>query len=120
MRHQNQITMTTKEILTANRDSVISSIKYIFKIWKNEDLKIKMIGFLSYAEANSNPEELMLSKRIKTDLKMLVARYANDLKKQENLLKYGTETPKLEDIIAYGSMQTNLVYDNQSKNWIKY
>jgi hypothetical protein len=64
---------TIKDILTENRESVISSIKYMFKIWKAEDVKVKMIEFLAYAEKYGDVEMLSNSKRVKTDLKELVA-----------------------------------------------
>lgn len=65
---------TVKEILSANRESVISSIKYVFQIWKSEDVKQKMIEFLVYAEQFANIEKLSTSKRIKTDLKEMVCK----------------------------------------------
>lgn len=64
---------TIKDILTENRDSVISSIKYIYKIWKVEDVKVVMIEFLAYAEKYGNVEMLENSKRVKSDLKNLLA-----------------------------------------------
>ena len=97
---QKTTAMTTKEILTANRESVISSIKWIFKVWKSEDLKVKMIGFLEFAENEINAEELAKSKRVKTDLKMWVSRFASKLEKVRNLEIYGTERPKLADIMG--------------------
>lgn len=65
---------TIKEILSANRESVISSIKFVFKIWKAEDVKVKMIEFLAYAEKYGNVEKFLSSKRIKTDLKEMVCK----------------------------------------------
>lgn len=91
---------TIKEILSANRESVISSIKYAFKIWKNEDVKVKMIDFLAYAQANANVENLSVSKRVKTDLKELVNRMQRSQEKERNLEIYGTENPKLADIMG--------------------
>jgi hypothetical protein len=73
--HQNSNTMTTiKNILTENRDSVISSIKYVFNIWRPEDVKGKMIEFLAYAEKFGDVEKLSTSKRVKSDLKELVCK----------------------------------------------
>lgn len=64
---------TIKSILSENRDSVISSIKYMYKVWKAEDIKVIMINFLSYAEQFGNVEKLSTSKRVKSDLKDLLA-----------------------------------------------
>lgn len=114
--------MTTKEILTENRESVISSIKWIFKVWKSEDLKVKMIGFLEFAEANINADELAKSKRVKTDLKMWVSRFASQLEKASNLKRYGTEKPKLADIMAFGAElqeQAGNVWNPLQKDWVK-
>ena len=65
---------TIKEILTANRESVISSIKFVCKVWKQEDVKDKMVEFLEYAEKYGNVEKLAVSKKVKTDLKELVCK----------------------------------------------
>ena len=64
--------MTTKDLLSENRDSVISSIKYIYKIWKAEDVKAIMIKFLAYAEENINADEFNSAKNTKTLLKNAV------------------------------------------------
>lgn len=74
---------TIKNILSENRESVISSIKWVFKIWKSEDVKNKMIEFLAYAEENANVESLYTSKKVKTDLKNLVCKMAISQKRNE-------------------------------------
>ena len=70
--------MTIQEILKANRESVISSIKFVFKVWKQEDIKIKMIELLDYANANysDSVDSLLKSTKIKTELKWMVQRLA--------------------------------------------
>lgn len=75
---------TIQQILTENRDSVISSIKYVFKVYSGEALKNKMIGFLQFAEKVSSVEELQNSKRVKADLKSLVCKYSISLKSNDN------------------------------------
>lgn len=77
---------TIKDILTENRESVISSIKYMFKIWKAEDVKVKMIEFLAYAEKYGDVKMLSNSKRVKTDLKNLLGHMAfeQSLEKKDN------------------------------------
>lgn len=75
---------TTKEILSANRDSVISSIKWIFKVWKSEDVKAKMIEFLAFCEENASLDDLMKSKKIKTDLKVLIQKMSIAQKPTDN------------------------------------
>lgn len=74
---------TIKNILSENRESVISSIKWVFKVWKSEDVKTKMIEFLAYAEDNANVESLSTSKKLKTDLKNLVCKMAISQKRNE-------------------------------------
>lgn len=74
---------TVKEILTANRDSVISSIKWVFQIWKSEDVKIKMVEFLAFAEENASVELLVNSKKVKSDLKVLVQKMAISQKREQ-------------------------------------
>lgn len=76
---------TIKEILTENRESVISSLKFIYKIWKAEEVKAKMIEFLAYAEKWGNVENLSSSKRVKTDLKdMIIHMKINAAPKSDN------------------------------------
>jgi hypothetical protein len=67
---------TVKEILSANRDSVISSLKFQFKIWKDEDIKAKMVEFLAYAEARMDVEKMAASKKVKTELKQMISKMA--------------------------------------------
>lgn len=67
---------SVKEILKANRESVIRSIKFVFRVWKNEDVKEKMVDFLAYAESNLNADELASSKNVKTLLKYAVQKMA--------------------------------------------
>jgi len=114
--------MTAKEILTENRDSVISSIKWIFKVWKSEDLKAKMIGFLEFAEAEINVDDLKKSTRVKTDLKNWVAKFAGKLEKARNLEVYGTERPKLRDVMgraAEREADAGNVWHPIHKAWVK-
>lgn len=111
-----------KEILTENREAVISSIKWIFKVWKNEDVKTKMIEFLAYAEENANVENLSTSKKVKTDLKTLVQKMAIMQEKKRNLEIYGTERPKLADImgrIADRYEEQGKVWNPIVKDWVK-
>lgn len=113
---------TVKEILTENRDSVISSIKWIFKVWKSEDVKVKMIEFLAYAEDNANVEALNESKRVKTDLKNLVGKMSIEQERKRNLEIYGTERPKLADImgrIADREEENGNVWHPIYKRWVK-
>ena len=113
---------TAKEILTENRESVISSVKWIFKVWKSEDVKSKMIEFLAFCEENMNAEEFSKSKRIKTDLKFLVAKMSSQQEKIANLKRYGTERPKLADIMAFGAElheQAGEVWNPMLKDWVK-
>jgi hypothetical protein len=75
---------TAKQILSENRESVISSIKWVFKVWKSEDVKQKMIEFLAFCEENMNIEQISESKKIKSDLKVLVQKMAISQKVIDN------------------------------------
>lgn len=113
---------TVKEILTENRESVISSIKWVCKIWKAEDVKAKMIEFLSYAEENANVENLNESKKVKTDLKVLVQKMTIAQEKERNMKIYGTERPKLADIMGRRAEQEEEkgnVWHPIYKSWVK-
>lgn len=94
---------TIKELLTANRDSVISSIRYIFKVYKNEDVKTKMIEFLSFCQEN---ESYVLHCQgnftIKQHLKSLVQRMKNQEPKM-----------KLADIMSGIASH----YESEGKKW---
>jgi len=84
-----EIMTTIKEILTENRDSIISSIKFIFKVWKNEDVKVKMIGLVNFINETYTEEllveRLLASKKIKTELKVLVQKMAiSQMPKKDN------------------------------------
>lgn len=96
---------TVKEILSANRESVISSIKYTFKIWKTEDVKVKMIELLAFAEVNLSVEKFETCKAPKTMLKALVER-----------MKRSTER-SLEDTIA--DAHERETFDILKKEWVK-
>lgn len=110
--------MTVKEILSENRDSVISSIKYAFQIWKTEDIKVKMIEFLAYAEEKLNIATYNETKAKKTYLKHLVTCMEAKQRKENNLCMYGTENPKLADIVNYGHEDEK--FDTLKKEWVKY
>lgn len=116
---------TIKDILTENRDSVISSIKFMYKVYRVEDIKPIMVRFLSYCETYVNAEQIEMlenSKRVKTDLKDILAHMSisekREITKANNLRMYGTEKPKLADLIAYGHEDEK--YDILKKEWIKY
>ena len=84
--------MTIKEILTENRESVISSIKFVFKVWKNEDVKVKMIELLDFANANysdeSSIERFVTSKKVKTELKYIVQKLSISQKPKSDTRKW--------------------------------
>ena len=96
---------TVKEILTANRESVISSIKFIFKVWKAEDVKAKMIELLAFAENNLSVEKFETCKAPKTMLKALVER-----------MKKSTER-SLEEMMA--DAHENETFDMLKGEWVK-
>ena len=106
-----------KEILTENRESVISSIKWVFKVWRNEDVKVKMIEFLAFCEEHANIEGLNESTKIKNDLKFFVQRMSTAQQKEKNLRMYGTERPKLADLVNYA--HEDETYDILKKEWVK-
>ncbi len=113
---------TVKEILSANRESVISSIKWTCKIWKSEDVKSKMVEFLAYAEENASVEALSTSKKVKTDLKNLVASMEMAFTKKRNLEIYGMERPRLADImgrIAEREEEAGNCFNQITSSWEK-
>ena len=115
---QNNNNMTTvKEILAANRDSVISAIKFNFKVYGANDIKVKMIEFLAYCEENLNIEKFETLTAKKTFLGQLVRCMYNKQQKANNLRMYGTEKPKLADLVAYG--HEDETYSVLDKSWIK-
>lgn len=97
--------MTIKELLTENRDSVISSIQFVFKVYRNEDVKIKMVEFLAYAKENLDVEYLVNAKNTKTLLKNAIMKMSINQKREikdiENIQKYGTTNPKTSEIRGY-------------------
>ncbi len=95
---------TVKEILTENRESVISSIKWVFKVWKAEDVKAKMIQLLAFAESNLSIEKFETCKAKKTMLKALVER-----------MKVSTER-SLEEMMA--DAHENETFDILKKEWV--
>ena len=113
---------TVKEILSENRESIISSIKWTFKIWKQEDVKVKMVEFLAYAEENLNIAAYEETKAKKTYLKNLVNAMQMKQQKAYNLKRFGTETPKLRDImgaIAEREEEAGNVWHPIYKTWVK-
>lgn len=125
---------TVKEILSENRDSIISSIKWTFKIWKSEDVKVKMIDFLNWAENNeSDIFRANEAKNTKTLLKSFIINMAykqnkpqREAKKQaeeaRNLRMYGTKKPKLADLMAYSAEkeeEKGNVWHPIYKTWVK-
>lgn len=113
---------TVKNILSENRDSVISSIKYAFKVWKTEDVKVKMIEFLAYAEENLNIDAYEETKAKKTYLKNLVNAMQIKQQKAYNLKRFGTENPKLADImgaIAEREEEAGNVWNPITSTWEK-
>jgi hypothetical protein len=108
---------TVQQILTENRESVISSIKFVFGVWRKEDLKPLMIEFFDFANSNIDIEKISTSKRVKTELKYLVQHMSINkkqaVKDASNLSKYGTKNPKLADIMARGNeIQENRAFEN--------
>ena len=106
---------TIKGILIENRKSIISSIKWDYKIYSQKGIKEKMVLFLDYMEKNGNLDELLNSTKIKTELVGLLNRMMCEqvtpkmreerlerrrLKEEENLRLYGKTNPKLEDILS--------------------
>lgn len=128
------IMKTVKEILSENRDSIISSIKWTFKIWKQEDVKTKMIDFLNWAENHeADIFRANEAKNTKTLLKSFIMNMAYEqirplrdaAKKEEeerNIRMYGTKKPKLADLMAYRAEkqeEKGNVWHPIYKTWVK-
>jgi len=106
---------TVKEILSNNRESIISSIKWTFKIYKPEDVKAKMIDFLDWAENHeADIFRANEAKNTKTLLKSFIMNMAyvqnrpqreaeRKAEEERNIRMYGTANPKLADLMAYGA-----------------
>lgn len=115
-------------LLHSNRDSVISSIKYLYKVWKQEDLTPIMKDLVEYMSnlPDETIEKLKSSKRVKTDLKAVIIwmKTDKDRKEQEesDLKIYGTKKPKLADIMARDAElheEAGEVWHPIYKRWVK-
>ena len=114
---QIKVIMTTiKEILSDNRESVISSIKFVFKVWKNEDVKVKMIELFDFAKENysdeSSIERFVTSKKVKTELKYMVQKLAISQKPK-------ADTRKWYEIAEYVADSKGLYRDSMTGNMYK-
>lgn len=93
--------MTIKEILTTNRDSIISEIRYQYR---HESLKDVMVRFLAYAQKHSSEERMNKETSIKSYLRYMVremkgVEMANVI--NESMVRnFGTKHPKQSEIIA--------------------
>lgn len=125
---------TVKEILTENRDSIISSIKYTFKIYKSEEIKVKMIDFYNWSIANESDifraHEAKNTKTLLRSFIMNMAYHQNKrlreakikLEEERNIRMYGTAKPKLADLLAYGASleeEKGNVWNPMEKRWVK-
>lgn len=120
---------TIKDILTENRESVISSIKYMFKVYRTEDIRPIMVRFLAYCEANVSEDHITRlenSKRVKSDIKDILAHmFINEKREREeseNMRIYGKRNPKLADImgkIAEHHEDNGEVWNPIYKTWEK-
>lgn len=125
---------TVKEILSNNRESIISSIKWTFKIWKSEDVKVKMIDFLNWAENHeADIFRANEAKNTKTLLKSFIMNMAYEqnrpqreaqkkAEEERNLRMYGTKKPKLADLMAYSAEieeEKGNVWHPIYKTWVK-
>lgn len=125
---------TVKEILSNHRESIISSIKWTFKIWKQEDVKVKMIDFLNWAENHeADIFRANEAKNTKTLLKSFIMNMAYDqnrpqreaerkAEEERNIRMYGTAKPKLADLMAYGAEKEEdkgNVWHPIHKTWVK-
>lgn len=125
---------TVKEILSNNRESIISSIKWTFKIWKQEDVKVKMVDFLNWAENHeSDIFRANEAKNTKTLLKSFIMNMAYEqnrpqreaerkAEEERNIRMYGTAKPKLADLMAYSAEkeeEKGNVWHPIYKTWVK-
>lgn len=103
--------MTTKELLSANRESVISSIKFVFKVYRQEDLIKKMTEFLAYAEENVSAEKTASAKNTKTLLKYAVQKMAiSQMPKKDNRKWYEIKHDYAESIGCEVNTLTGKIY----------
>lgn len=125
---------TVKEILSNNRESIISSIKWTFKIWKQEDVKVKMVDFFNWAENHeADIFRANEAKNTKTLLKSFIMNMAYEqnrpqreaerkAEEERNIRMYGTAKPKLADLLAYSAEkeeEKGNVWHPIYKTWVK-
>jgi 3-methyladenine DNA glycosylase AlkD len=107
---------TIKQILSENRNSVISSIKFVFNVWKKEDVKVKMFELLVFAEKNysseSSIESFLKSKKVKTLLKYMVQKLAISQKTKTDSRKWYEIS---EDIADSKGLYRNSLTGNYTK-----
>ncbi|GEM_PF-6028608 len=130
----------TKEFLGENRESIISAIKWFYKIYDKGSIKNKMSEFLIYAQKNIDVEKFRNAKNTKTLLRNEVEKMrftftpeqiaASKKKREEklaieeerNLRMYGTKKPKLADLMAYSAAKEEAkgnVWNPLLKAWVK-
>jgi hypothetical protein len=125
---------TVKEILTANRETIISAIKWTFKVYATSDIAQKMTEFLAWSENHeADIFRANEAKNTKTLLKSFIMNMAyeqsrpqrEDKKRAEeerNLTMYGTKKPKLADLVAYSAEKEEVkgnAWHPICKTWVK-
>ncbi len=81
-----------------------------------------MIDLLACAEENANVASLNESKRVKTDLKVLVQKMAIMQEKKRNIEIYGTERPKLAELMSRHAERMEddgYIWHTIYKAWVK-
>lgn len=121
-------------ILTENRDSLISSIKFMFKEYKQHDVEKRLIQFSEWAKEHENLIiEADKAKNTKTRLKNYLARMGknefrekNKIAKAEqeatNMRLFGKKNPKLRDVmgaIANREEEKGNIWNPITKDWEK-
>jgi len=112
---------TTKEILSENRDSIISSIKWTFKVYRQDLIKAKMVEFLNWAEKNeSDIQRAYESKKTKTLLKSFVMNMAYEQNKpQREAAEKNKDTRKWYEIAEDVADQRGLHRDSRTGKMYK-
>lgn len=125
---------TVKEILGENRKSIISSIKWTFKVYGQNEIKQKMVDFLNWAENHeADIFRANEAKNTKTLLKSFIMNMAYEqsrpereakekAEKERNIRMYGTAKPKLADLMAYRAEkeeEKGNVWHPIYKRWVK-
>lgn len=101
-----------KEILTANREVIIASIKSKFNISNGIELKSKMIEYVNFCELWFDFEAYNRFPKKSDYMKLYVQRLAKEQLRESNLNEFGTASPKKEKLVDLIGRVNEIEFDN--------